>query len=138
MCLAALGVAIASALAVGCGGGAKHSAFEGVWQGHAHTLKITKTGEATEWVYLGCCHLVVKLGLRVSRPRGTRSAATADATVTRVNPGHERWFKSWFTKPLSVPHAGETKTIHLRDGVFLEPFTSAYYCGRVWRPRCGI
>jgi hypothetical protein len=80
MRLAALVIAIASALAVGWGG-ATHSAFEGVWQGHAHTLEITKTGEATEWVYLGCCHFVMKLEFRVSRPRGTRSAATADATA---------------------------------------------------------
>jgi hypothetical protein len=83
MRLAALLVASASAMALGCGGGAERSAFEGLWQGHAHTLKITKTGDAVEWVYLGCCHFVVKLEFRLSRPRGTPRVATAEITVTR-------------------------------------------------------
>jgi hypothetical protein len=137
---AAASLAVSSLLAfvtsgcLGSSGGAKLSTFAGLWQGHAHTMKISDTGYATEWVYIGADDFIVKLEFRLSRPGGTSRSAKAVATVTHVRLGHA---SDWFSKSLPVPRVGESRTIRLNDGVILEPFTDAYYCGRVWKSQCG-
>jgi hypothetical protein len=79
---AVLFAAIATLALGGCGGDkATLATFVGVWQAHARTLKITRTGNADEWLSLGLGHFVIALRFHLSRPRGTPDDATATATV---------------------------------------------------------
>ncbi|MCA1849656.1 MAG: hypothetical protein LC672_01045 [Acidobacteria bacterium] len=115
--------------------GVRPAIFGGLWQGHGRTLKITDTGHAREQINSSCCAVALRLEFRISGPRGGADAATALATVTRVQvvDGH------WFTKSHPAPRVGDTGTIRLRDGVLYEGLTGAYYClPAKWRPqRCG-
>src|SRR4029453_8715063 len=78
---------IATLALCGCGGDKETPGpFTGVWQAHARTLKITRTGNADERISLGLGHFVIALRFHLSRPRGTPHDATATATVTRVRP----------------------------------------------------
>lgn len=104
--------------------------FAGRWQGHGRGLTITKAGRAAESVYSGCCYLVIALKFELSRPRGTRRAAAATATVTAVRIGD----RSWFTKAHPPPHVGESRTIRLRDGVISETLTGINYCAYNAKP----
>jgi hypothetical protein len=114
----------ALALAGGGGGKATLATFAGTWQGHGHTLKVTRAGLGKEWIYSGCCDLALAMKFRLSRPQGTPRAAAATATVTAVRIGD----RSWFTKANPAPHVGESRTIRLRDGVITETLTQTNYC----------
>jgi hypothetical protein len=110
----------------GCGGDkATLATFSGSWQAHAHSLKITRTGNADEWFTMGLGDFVVELRFRLSQPKGTPHDATATATVTAVRIGD----MSAFTAAHPAPHVGEFFRIRLRDGVITEPLTGASYCG---------
>jgi hypothetical protein len=124
--IAAMLVTVTAALLpVGCGGdSATLATFAGVWQAHARTLKVTRTGNASEWISLGLGHFVVALRLHLSRPRGTPHDATATATVTAVHIGD----RSAFTAARPPPHVGESRRIRLREGVITETLTGAKYC----------
>ncbi len=98
--------------------------FAGGWQGHDRGLVITKHGVARETVNTGCCYLGFEIEFRLSHPRGTRSAATATATVTAVRIGDRGFFDAANPRP----RVGETRTIRLRDGVITETLTGINYC----------
>jgi hypothetical protein len=116
--------AIAAHALAGCGGDkATLATFSGTWQGHAHTLTITRTGNAKESIYWGCCHFVIDLRFHLSQPRGTPHDATATATVTAVRIGD----RSAFTAA-HPPRVGESRPIRLRDGVITETLTGTNYC----------
>jgi hypothetical protein len=91
------------------------------------TLDIGRTERAWEQINIGCCHTLVLLRFRISHRRGTAHAATARATVTRVEIVDRQWFTK---KALSAPHVGETGTIRVRDLVVYEGLTGVYYCSR--------
>jgi hypothetical protein len=117
--------AIAILALAGCGGDkATLATFTAVWQGHARTLKITRTGNADERISLGLGHFVIALRFHISRPRGTPHAATATATVTAIRIGE----RSAFTAAHPPPRMGESGRIRLRNGVITETLTGAKYC----------
>jgi hypothetical protein len=133
------GAAIATSALAGCGGDkATLATFAGTWQGHGRTLKITPTGKAEERISLGLGHFAIALRFHLSRPRGTTQDAMATATVTAVRLGNT----SAFTAASPPPRVGESRTIHLRDGVLTETLTGANYCGptaRNWIDAgCGV
>jgi hypothetical protein len=108
----------------GCGRDkATLATFTGVWQAHARTLEITRTGNADEWISLGLGHFVIALRFHLSLPRGTPRDATATATVTAIRIGK----RSAFTAH-PPPRVGESRMIRLRDGVITETLTGAKYC----------
>jgi hypothetical protein len=117
--------ALATFALAGCGGDkATLATFTGVWQAHARTLKITRTGNADEWISLGLDHFVIALRFHLSRPRGTPHDATATATVTAIRIGE----RTAFTAAHPPPRVGESGRIRLRDGVITETLTGAKYC----------
>jgi hypothetical protein len=117
---------IATLALCGCGGDkATLATFTGVWQAHARTLKITRTGNADERISLGLGHFVIALRFHLSRPRGTPHDAMATATVTAIRIGE----RSAFTAAHQPPRVGESRRIRLRDGVITEKLTGAKYCG---------
>jgi hypothetical protein len=117
--------AMATFALAGCGGDkATLAAFTGGWQGHGRTLKITRTGNAEEWISLGLGHFLIALRFHLSRPRGTPHDAMATATVTAVRLGNT----SAFTAAHPPPRVGESRRIRLRDGVITETLTGANYC----------
>ena len=123
---AVLGVAMAALALGGCGGDkATLATFAGGWQAHARSLKITRTGNAHEWLTLGLGDFVVELRFRLSRPKGNPHKATATATVAAVRVGE----RSAFTAAHPIPRVGESFKIRLRDGVITESLTGASYCG---------
>ena len=93
--------------------------------GHGKTLNITRAGVAREVINSGCCRLALAVRFRLSKPHGTRRAATATATLTGVRVGD----RSWFSNANPAPHVGESATIRLRNGVITETLTRAHYCG---------
>jgi hypothetical protein len=124
------------------------SPFFGVWDGQGgfvagapkreswRTLNIGSLESAGEQINNGCCHVVVLMRFRISQSRGTAGAATARATVTRV----EIVDRKWFTKAHPAPYVGEVGTIRMRNHVIYEGLTGASYCARggTWRPQlCG-
>jgi hypothetical protein len=124
--IAALPAAALATFALpGCGGDkATLATFTGVWQAHARTLKITRTGNADEWISLGLGRFVTALRFHLSRPRGTPHDATATATVTAIRIGE----RTAFTAAHPPPRVGESGRIRLRDGVITETLTGAKYC----------
>jgi hypothetical protein len=109
----------------GCGGGdATLATFGGTWQGHGHTLKITRAGVATETIDSGCCHLALAVDFRLSNPHGTARTATATATVAAVRTGEQ----SAFAEAIPKPRVGQSRTIRLREGVITETLTGTRYC----------
>lgn len=123
---ATLVAAIATFALGGCGGDkATLATFTGVWQAHARTLKISRTGDGDEWISLGLGHFVVAVRFHLSQPMGTPNDATAKATVTAVRIGD----RSAFTETRRPPRVAESRRIRLRDGVITEALTGAKYCG---------
>ena len=123
---AVLVAAMATLMLGGCGGDkATLATFAGGWHAHARSLKITRAGDAHEWLSLGLSDFVVELRFHISRLSGTRHDATATATVTAVRIGD----RSAFTAAHPAPRVGESFRIRLRDGVITEPLTGARYCG---------
>lgn len=123
-------------LVAACGNaGVAPSTFAGARQGHGRTLTITDAGQAREQINSSCCKVALRLEFRVSRPRGSVEAATARATVTRVQVLDRRWF----TKANPAPRVGETGTIRLRGRNVYEGLTRVYYCRpATWRYKlCG-
>jgi hypothetical protein len=98
--------------------------FAGGWNGHTRHLVITRSGHAREYIDDGCCHPVIDLMFRLSRPHGTLKIAAATATATAV------WVRdrSAFTKAFPAPRVGEQRTLRLRNGVITETLTGAKYC----------
>ena len=134
--IAAVLVAAIATLTLGACGGDKATlaTFAGGWHAHARSLKITRAGDAHEWLSLGLSDFVIELRFHISRLSGTRHDATATATVTAVRIGD----RSAFTAARPAPHVGESFRIRLRDGVITEPLTGARYCGPgVDWPRAG-
>jgi hypothetical protein len=118
--------ALATLPLAGCGGDkATMATFSGTWQAHGRTLKITRTGNAREWISLGLGHFFIGLRFRLSQPSGTPDDATATATVTAVRLGE--WRASTASRP--PPRVGQSRRIRLRDGVITETLTGANYCG---------
>src|SRR5213595_3366538 len=100
--------AMATFALAGCGGDkATLTTFTGVWQAHARTLKITRTGDADEWISLGLGHFVIALRFHLSRPRGTPRDATATATVMAIRIGE----RSAFTAGHPPPRVGGSRRI---------------------------
>jgi hypothetical protein len=121
-----LAAAVAALAVARCGSTkATLATFAGTWQGHGRTLKITRAGLAKESIYSGCCHRVLAMEFRLSRPRSTPRAASATAAVTAVRIDD----KSWFTRAIPAPQAGQSATIRLRAGIITEPLTRTNYCG---------
>jgi hypothetical protein len=133
-----IGVIVVSAVVVPASqAGATHSAtvtasahkatlrtFAGTWYGHTRSLKITRKGRAKESIGDGCCHPVIDLRLRLSKPRGTRRRASVRARVTWVKVRD----KSYFSKKHPAPHVGQRRRMRLRNGVIKERLTGATYC----------
>jgi hypothetical protein len=109
--------------------------FAGTWIGHTRSLKITRKGRAKESIDDGCCHRVIDLKLRLSRPRGTRHHASVRARVTSVKV-HD---KSYYSKKHPPPHVGQKRRLRRRYGVIFEPLTHTNYCNRHAgnKGRCG-
>jgi hypothetical protein len=98
----------------GCGGDrATLATFAAGWHGHGRTLKMTRSGNAEEWISHGLGNFVVALRFHLSRPRGTPHDVTATATVTAVRIGD----RSAFTAARPPPRVGESRRIRLRNGV---------------------
>ena len=122
--LIAVAVIVTLALA-GCGDDkGTPTPFAGVWQAHARTLEITRTGNANEWISLGLGRFVIALRFHLSRPRGTPHDATATATVTGVRLGETENFGAAHPPP----RVGAARRIRLRQGVITETLTGAKYC----------
>ncbi|HEV8602837.1 MAG TPA: hypothetical protein VGQ68_05505 [Gaiellaceae bacterium] len=118
--------AMATFALAGCGGDkATMATFAGGWHGHGRTLKITRSGNAEEWISYGLGNFVIALRFHLSQPKGTPHDATATATVTAVRIGD----RSAFTAARPPPRVGESRRIRLRDGVITETLTGANYCG---------
>jgi hypothetical protein len=116
---------IAALVLAGCGGEkATLATFAGHWGGHGRGLSITEAGIGREGINSGCCYSVLVMRFRLSHPRGTPRAATATATVTGVR----IYDKSWFSKANPAPHAGQSATIRVQDGVITETLTREHYC----------
>jgi hypothetical protein len=109
--------------------------FAGDWWGHTRWLEVGPGGRAREHIDDGCCIRVIDLEFRLTHARGTWRNGQALATVTRVRYRN----RQYFTKARPAPHVGETRTIHLREGLLLESLTGATYCNsRTKRPlSCG-
>lgn len=123
------------AIAGGTGARATLASFAGTWGGHTRGLTIAANGIGKEVVYSGCCDHVINLRLRLSRPRGTESNATA---LVRVVAEHI-YDPADFSNAYPAPHVGETRTIRLRNGVITEPMTHLTYCDTAQQARgtCG-
>jgi hypothetical protein len=100
--------------------------FAGTYFGHTRSLKVSRSGRATESIGDGCCHQVIGLSLRLSRPRGTLHSATVLARVTRVRVSDRRAAGS----EGSVPRVRDQRRIRLRLGIVTEPITRTNYCDR--------
>jgi hypothetical protein len=96
--------------------------FAGTWIGHTRGLTITRSGHAKESIGAGCCDPIVDLYLRLSRPRGSSTNATATVRVTGI-----RWHdKSGFGN--DPPRVGQVGRLALRHGVITDSLTGVPYC----------
>lgn len=107
--------------------------FAGTWVGHTRFLTVTQAGVATERLGDGCCHPIVDLMYRLTRPRGTTTRATATMTVLAVVV-HD---PTAFTAAHPAPRRRQVATLTLRRGVVRDPLTNATYCGTSAAGRCG-
>jgi hypothetical protein len=106
--------------------------FASPWWGHDRVLTVTRDGRAHELVLDSCCHRVVELRFRITRPRGTGRDARATATVVSVHV----FDGSQFTRARPAPRVGQTATLRLRAGMLVEPLSHNVYC-RPSRTGCG-
>ncbi len=106
--------------------------FAGRWTGHTRFLRIRRGGRATEVIYSGCCNAELNLTLRLSRPNGTSTDASAHALITGV------WVRdrAAFNARHPAPRLGATGRLLLKHAVIYEPFTHTNYCS-VGGSKCG-
>lgn len=98
--------------------------FAGTWYGHTRSLRITRTGLATESIGAGCCNHAITFTMRLSDPSGTTSVGsvlTRVVAVLEVNPAD-------FNRASPTPEVGQTGQMTLRHGVIVDPFLHADYC----------
>jgi Regulator of Chromosome Condensation (RCC1) repeat protein/regulator of chromosome condensation (RCC1) repeat-containing protein len=105
--------------------------FSGLWGGHTRTLRINRKGRGRLRFSLGCCHRVIDLSFRLSRPRGTYSVARARARVTRVRVFDRQ------SLGRHVPRVGQVKTVRLKRGIITDPFIGLNYCNEANAGNCG-
>jgi alpha-tubulin suppressor-like RCC1 family protein len=96
--------------------------FAGRWFGHERSLTISRKGRAKMDVYLGCCDHIIKLWFQLSRVHGTYSTARARARITRVHVFDKDFIGS------HAPHVGLVRTLRLKRGIIVEPFSGDFYC----------
>jgi hypothetical protein len=135
-------IALVSVL-VGCGGNRSNERsgatiastlwpFAGYFEGRLRQLQIPPNGHAWEqmWPDPGSGKVALLIDFRIAHRQGTAKAATAQATVTRV----EILNRKWFTKARPAPYVGERGTIRVRNAgdlqgvVIYEGLTGVYYC----------
>ena len=135
-----LGAALATAVAfplLAAGGSDRITLapFVGTWYGHTRSLTIRETGVAKESISDGCCDLVVRLTVRLSRPRRVGDSVVATATVVRAR----TYDPSAFEPGHPPPRVGDRGRFALRRGIITEQLTETTYCNaRASRfGRCG-
>lgn len=106
--------------------------FAGRWTGHTRFLRIRRDGRAAEVLYSGCCNAELNLTLRLSRPNGTSTDASASVLITGV------WVRdrAAFNALHPAPRLGATARLLLKHAVIYEPFTHTDYCS-VGGSKCG-
>jgi hypothetical protein len=113
-------------LLIGAGGSDRTTLapFVGTWYGHTRTLTIDHSGVAKESISAGCCDLVIRLTVRLSRPRRIGDSIVATASVIRA-----RIFdRSAFAPGERPPRVGDRGRFKLRHGVISEGLTRTTYC----------
>src|SRR5262245_4649181 len=100
--------------------------FAGYWEGHLRELSIPPNGHGYEqiWTDPRSGKVALLIDFRVAHRQGGATAATAQATVTRVEVRNRKWF----TKARPAPYVGERGTIRVRNGALYEGLTGVYYC----------
>jgi hypothetical protein len=129
-------VAAASAVVPANAGGPKATmgTFAGYWEGHTRGLQIARSGRAKEHINDGCCHAVIDIRYRVTRPRGVAGDATATTRVTAVTLHNKAIY--WRNRPR--PHVGQVGMLRLKNHVITDSITGTIFCGPGARiGRCG-